>query len=263
MATPVENFDGQIVDEDLLTTDHEGLAPQPAYDFNPDSYDASIPLTPIEQEIAAGPPPQLAQMSSAIANPRNLADIMATMTDNNDPLTEFYKSNPHVGGGAGGNKAPGNTVAQKAVERELRRKGIDPNKYRQEMIKKNQQAQEEAKKSRGPPVPTRTVIVVNVNRSIDLKQLPLDNNILALTNLLKPCHELTSVPCTRLQVGPFAGKSVSVWQDQKAQVLNKRATKLMGGAMRGKIVIAVEGNMTEADFKALESAIKASDEEVI
>lgn len=134
------------------------------------------------------------------------------------------------------------------IIREMKKKGLDPVKMRkdiqkqQKLVRKTVNAQQE----------TIQGLLITASRQIRVKKIPLKDIKSSVISLIK-CPNPVELPCSRLEQGPLANKSIKIWYNPDHAGKNKRASKIIGFPMGGEILILSEiGDLSEKDFLEVE-----------
>jgi hypothetical protein len=135
------------------------------------------------------------------------------------------------------------------VLEEMRKRGMDPHALKSALSTKQKILQSLNKDG------NKSVIVINQARKLKNKKISHESINISASHLLK-CVDPVELSCSRLAVGPLAGKTVKIWYDPSKTSRNRRASKLLGFNVGGDIMILVkDGGLSEEDFIEAEAML--------
>ena len=186
-----------------------------------------------------------------VLNNTNISSVLQQMTSNSDEVGKMMEESMSrmtpdmmeqarklATGGQG-----------KQIIREMQKRGMDPKAMRAQIQKEKRALRGQGTKPIGE---TFQVILITLSRQSKSKSIPRDNINLTIGNILK-CPSPVELSCSRLALGPLAGKTIKVWYDPERLGKNRRASKILGFPVGGEIVIILEGeDLTEKDFLSAE-----------
>lgn len=68
-------------------------------------------------------------------------------------------------------------------------------------------------------------------------------------------EEPIKASCSRLAIGPLKGREIKAWYDPKSKKKNKRASKLVGFDVSGKVLIVGDGDLNGDHFSEVEGML--------
>lgn len=201
----------------------------------------------------SNPPPNIADKVKAALNSTNIVAMLNRMSNNPDEVSKMMEQSM-------GQMTPDmmEQVRRMAmggqgqqVLQEMRRRGLDPNAMRSQLL-------EQQRAIRGMSANndnTRLAVLITASRQLKMCNIPLGSVQPAVANIIKS-GEPVELSCSRIALGPLAGKTIKVWCDPSRKGKNKRLSKIVGFHVAGEgVVIMDDGDLTEKDFLAAERLV--------
>lgn len=138
------------------------------------------------------------------------------------------------------------------IIKEMQKRGMNPHTMKAEMEAQRKVARNLQTKALGV---MKKAIIITLNRQLKSRGIPAGSDETVVRSII---HSQTPVEisCSRLALGPLAGKTIKVWYDATLKGKNKRATKIVGFPVAGDIIIHCEDeDLTEEDFLAVEELL--------
>lgn len=208
------------------------------------------------QQTAAGPdaPPINADMLKEAMKGTNLNTAITSLM--NDPAKLSALMEESVGKMTPQMQEQAKKMASSGkidtVMKELQRQGKSP-----KLLKKEMDAQHKLFKATQPKPtgPTKRIVMITSNRQLRSKTVPATDMQKTANDVMKVSTAI-GLACSRLAVGPFYNKTVTIWYDEKNPTKNKRASKLLGYSIGGDVMIVVdECDIEETEFEEAEKLI--------
>ena len=138
------------------------------------------------------------------------------------------------------------------ISKEMQKRGMNPRTMKSEMEAQRKVARNLQTKALGV---MKKAIIITLNRQLKSRAIPAGSDETVVRSII---HSQTPVEisCSRLALGPLAGKTIKVWYDAALKGKNKRATKIVGFPVAGDIIIHCEDeDLTEEDFLSVEELL--------
>jgi hypothetical protein len=136
--------------------------------------------------------------------------------------------------------------------KEMQKKGVNPETLKSEVFKATRQLKS-AKLRDGSA--GHTCLLINQKRQCKTREYsPGAEKYLAVNAL--HCSAPVEISCSRLAIGPLAGKVVKAWFDATNKARNRRSSKLAVFAVGGELLIIVEDHdLTEHELTIVEQML--------
>ena len=215
--------------------------------------EASLPTIPGNVQKPTGLP-NLAEEVKAALNNTNINTMLNRMSNNPEEVSKMMQQsmsqmNPNMMEEARklAMSGQGDRVMQ-----EMRRRGLDPNVMRSQLLE-----QQKAMRGTSSKIADelKRAVLITASRVLKMRNIPGQNVQDAAFNIIKS-GEPVELSCSRLALGPLAGKSIKVWCDPNRKGKNTRLSKIVGFPIAGEgLFVMEEGDLTEKDFVAAEHLI--------
>lgn len=137
------------------------------------------------------------------------------------------------------------------VRKEMQKRGVNPHELKAQFLQQ-QRLMRQASKSNSKE---KKVVFVTKSRTVKTRTIPEDSIESYISKILKVSTPI-QLSCSRLALGPLAGKTIKVWYDPEAKGKNRRSTKILGFPVGSELVIVMEeGDLTEKDFLTVEAQL--------
>lgn len=193
------------------------------------------------------------QIKEALSN-NNLTDMLSRINDHpeeiqsmvNDSMNtitpEMMSQARNLASGAQGNQ----------IMREMQRRGMNPRAMKSQLAD-----QQRAMRVSNKNASTQRAILITASRKLkprDISLISIQSSVPHIIN--SSSGTAVEISCSRLALGPLSGKTIKAWYDSHRPGKNKRASKIVGFAISGELLIIMEeGDLTEADFLAAEKLL--------
>lgn len=135
------------------------------------------------------------------------------------------------------------------IMKEMQKRGMNPHAMKAEMEALRKVARNLQTKALGI---MKKVVIITLNRQLKSRTIPAGSDETVVRSIMH-CESPVEISCSRLALGPLFGKTIRVWYDATLKGKNKRASKIVGFAVAGDIIIHCENeDLTEEDFSAAE-----------
>jgi uncharacterized membrane-anchored protein YhcB (DUF1043 family) len=138
------------------------------------------------------------------------------------------------------------------LARQIQQQRVDPRALQAQMAEQKRILQGTASKQGSKD---KKVIFINKNRTLKVRSIP-EASISASAIMILKASSPVQLPCSRLALGPLAGKTITVWHDPEQKGKNRRTSKILGFTTGSPLLIVMEeGDLIESDFLAAEAQL--------
>jgi len=145
----------------------------------------------------------------------------------------------------------------KKILEKMRQTGVNPTKVRADLKKQEKEANR-MKRLETPKDERLRYQALLITRSRKVKpiSLPINAGLVDIKPLFPSSASVIELACSRLAIGPLAGKMVKIFYDQADQTVNKRTKRLVGYKIGGDLLVVVSGHqMTEKELERIEDLL--------